>query len=345
MAFIDSPNMFLPIPSVGNEPGPLYADDINDSLTLIDSHDHTLGKGVQITPDGLNINSDLTFNSNGALFLKFTRFTPQISPLAGVQDLGELYVAGVDLYYNDVSGNQVRITQNGSVTGSTGTITGLPSGTASASYDAGSGTFIFQSATNVAANIDAGSYILRNNTVNSKGLTLSPPNAMAANYGITLPLLPSVKGIVAINSSGTMTVEPSPTASPSVVTMDIMGNLGTQIQPYDITVGLGGQYSTITAAIAAASTDQTILIGAGTFTEDVTINKRLNIQGKGFGTIINGNLIFDTGSNDSAIELIQVTGNVTFNSGVQEVTLSPVWVASTTVFSGDRGNFVQGMRL
>ena len=343
MAFINSTNMSLPIPSVGTEPGPLYAFDVNDALTLIDQHDHTPGRGVQITPNGLNINSDLTFNSNAAFALKYVKFTPQSAPLSGTTDIGEIYVSGADLYYNDLGGNQVRITQGGAVAGSPGTITGLPSGTASASF--AGGTFIFQSATDTSASIDAGSYIFRNNTVNSHGLTLSAPNALAADYAIFLPLLPAVKGIVTLNSSGTMNVEPNVPPVTSLVTMDSSGNLGTQILPYDITVGVGGQYTTIAAAIAAASPDQTILIGAGTFNENVVLNKRLNIVGKGFGTIINGTLDFATGSNDSSVGNLQVTGNVTFDSGVQEVSLSPVWVASNTAFSGDRGNFVQGMRI
>lgn len=343
MSFINSPNMTLPVPSVGNESGPQYAFDINNCLTLIDGHDHTPGKGVQITPNGININTDLSFNSFNALALRTTRFTPQSAPLSGTLEIGEIYVSGVDLYYNDVSGNQIRITQGGSVAGSTGTITGLPSGTASAAYNAG--TFIFQSATDVAANIDAGSYILRNNTVSSKGLTLNPPNALANDYSIFLPLLPSVKGIVTLNSSGTMAVEPSVPAAPSLITVDSSGNLGTQLQPYDITVGVGGQYSTIAAAIAAASTDQTILISQGTYTENITINKRLYIQGKGYGSQLNGTLTYVSGADDGMTKDLRLLGDVTINSGVSEVTLIEFWLASAaTITDNGDGTYIQGMQ-
>ena len=36
MSFTNSPNMNLPIPTVGGEPGPNYATDVNSSLTLVD---------------------------------------------------------------------------------------------------------------------------------------------------------------------------------------------------------------------------------------------------------------------------------------------------------------------
>src|SRR5271165_1505536 len=114
-----SPNMNLPIPTVGVDPGPDWASNLNSSLTLVDQHDHTPGHGVQITPTGLNINSDLSFAGNNATGLRSTRFAVQSVLIPAVSpDLGELYVSGVDLYYNDVAGNQVRVTQSGGIAGS-----------------------------------------------------------------------------------------------------------------------------------------------------------------------------------------------------------------------------------
>jgi len=157
---------------------------------------------VPISPSGMSINSDLSFMNNNATILRSSRYFANVSPLALPADIGCVYVAGVDLYFNDVNGNQIRITQTGSVAGSAGTITGLPSGTASAAYNAGSSTFIFQSATVTPANIDGGSYILRNLVANSKGLTLNPPNAMAADYSITLPSLPAVTNFMTMTAGG-----------------------------------------------------------------------------------------------------------------------------------------------
>ena len=58
--------MGLIVPGIGTEPSPTWASDLNASLSSIDSHNHSFGQGVQITPDGLNINSNLTFQNNSA---------------------------------------------------------------------------------------------------------------------------------------------------------------------------------------------------------------------------------------------------------------------------------------
>lgn len=201
-----SPNMNLIVPTVSVDPGPDWANNINASLSILDQHNHAPGSGIQITQSGIALSpaattyDSLTFNTSNAYALRSVRFTAQSSALALTTDIGCLYESGVDLYYNDGSGNQIRITQSGSVAGSSGTITGLPSGTASAAYAAG--TFIFQSATNTPANIDGGSYVFRNVVANSKGLTLNPPNSMAADYSLVLPAIPGATNFLSIDSSG-----------------------------------------------------------------------------------------------------------------------------------------------
>lgn len=199
MSIALSPNMSLPIPGVGNEPGPDFASDVNNSLTLIDGHNHTAGSGIPITPSAISINSALSMAGNTLTLTKSIQFQSQPSPLA---DLGSIYESGLDLYYTDGAGNQVRITQSGSLAGAAGTITGLPSGTASASFAAG--TFVFQAATNTGANVDGASFIFRNSTANSFGLTLQPPNAMGANYALTLPTIPAQTNVMSLDASGNM---------------------------------------------------------------------------------------------------------------------------------------------
>src|SRR4051812_20022083 len=102
-----SPNMSLPVPVVGVDPGPDWALNINVALTLLDQHDHSPGKGVSITPLGMNISSDLSFAQNNATMLRSARFASQSAALAGASDLGCLYEVGNELYYNDGLGNQV----------------------------------------------------------------------------------------------------------------------------------------------------------------------------------------------------------------------------------------------
>lgn len=197
-----TPNMGLTVPATGTEQGPDYALEINADLSTLDQHNHTTGNGVPIPSSGLNINADLPMGSNNLTLARSIRFAPQGSPLALGTDLGCIYESGVDLYYNDGNGNQIRITAAGSVAGATGSITGLVS-PASASYSPGSATFTWQSNSNVAANMDFRSAILRNSTVSSNGITLSAPSSLPGNYTLTLPsTLPAGQRFATIDNSG-----------------------------------------------------------------------------------------------------------------------------------------------
>jgi len=203
-----TPNMSLILPTVGQEPGPNWALDINSSFSLIDQHNHSSGNGVQIGPSGLNINSDLSFIGNNATNLRSTRFSVQSSPLALASDIGCIYVSGSDLYYNDTLGNQVRLTIAGAVNGTPGSIGGLVA-PASVTYVPGTQTYIFQSAVNTSGIIDSGPIILRNITAGSYGITLTPPSPLPSGYTITFPAnAPASQGIVEMNSSGVMNVSP-----------------------------------------------------------------------------------------------------------------------------------------
>lgn len=201
---VTSPNMNLPVPVVGVDPGPQYGLDINACLAIIDQHNHAPGAGVPITPSGLSITSDLTMMGNNLTTIRSLRFTPQGSPLSLPADIGCLYESGIDLYYNDGAGTVIRITQNSGVAGTPGSISGLLP-PASASYVGASSTFIWQSDVNTSADMDFGSAILRNPVANSFGLTLAPPTAMGSNTTITLPTLPASNSVVIMDSSGNQT--------------------------------------------------------------------------------------------------------------------------------------------
>lgn len=195
--------MSLPIPSAGQEPGPQYASDVNNSFTIVDGHTHNPGSGVQITTSGLNINADLLINNNNLTLVRSTRFQPQGSPLSGAMDLGCVYESGVDLYYNDGNGNQIRITSGGAIVGTAGSISGLVP-PASASYNTGSGTFIWQSGATIPANMDFASAIFRNMTAGSNGVTVSAPAALGSNYTLVLPTIPGTTNFVSLDTSGNL---------------------------------------------------------------------------------------------------------------------------------------------
>lgn len=200
MSTTTSTYMGLPIPGVGTEPGPDYATDINTSLTLIDAHDHTQGAGQQITPDAININASLDFQNNFAIGVNGVTLVAQNDD----PDPNTIFQSDVDLYFVDGLGNSIQITANGAVAGTPGSIANLVSPASAAYVEAGS-KFVWESDSNIAADMDCGSILMRNLTPNSTyALTLAPPALLSSNYSITLPALPASTSFMLINSSGTV---------------------------------------------------------------------------------------------------------------------------------------------
>lgn len=198
MSVTNTPNMALPVPGVGTESGPQYATDVNNCLEIVDRHDHTPGSGVLITPSAININTDLTFAGNFATNVAGVTFAPQST----TPPVDTVYVDDVDLYFRDGDGNVIQLTTNGGVVGTPGSITNLTP-PASATYVSVNSTFVWQSGVNIAANMDAGSLLLRNLTPNSTyALTLSPPVALGFDYTLTLPTLPLATAFLTIDTSG-----------------------------------------------------------------------------------------------------------------------------------------------
>lgn len=241
---INSPNMSLPIPVTGIDPGPDYANNVNASLLTLDGHNHNSGSGVQITPNGLNINIDLPVNNNNLTLARSLRFSSQSSPLSQISDIGCLYEASADLYFNDGVGNQIRITQNGAVAGSPGSIANLTS-PASASYSVSSSSFVWQSGANIAAAMDNGPITLRNLTLNSTGITISPPSSLPSDYTITLPsALPGTASLLSISSSGnistTMTSALADSVGVAVTSTGANPVANARTRAIGTTVGAGG---------------------------------------------------------------------------------------------------------
>lgn len=270
---IVSPNMMLPVPGVGVTEGPQYASDINSCLTLIDAHNHSSGQGVQITPSGLDISSDLSFQNHNATLLRTARFSQQSGVLALASDLRCLYAVNDDLYYNDGAGNNVRITQSGAVAGTPGSIANLVS-PASASYVSLDATFVWQSDANTPANMDMGGIILRNILANSKGLTITPPAAMGSDYSIILPALPASQKIMTLDASGNMT-------APYVVdnsTIEVSSNT-IQVKDLGITTAklassavIMSKIDTTAVSIGRLTLKQSYTSGSGNFTVPANVN-------------------------------------------------------------------------
>lgn len=198
--------MGLIIPGVGTEASPTWATDLNASLASIDSHNHSSGQGVQIQPNGMNINADLAFQGNNATLLRSTRFSPQGAVLSGSLDVGCLYVVGNELYYNDVTGgHNVQITSSGSVNA---TSSGISSGTASAAFSAG--VLVVKASSSSGANTLMQSLVLTNSGNLTNQLTVQAPS-LAASYSLTLPSVPVSTELLQIDTSGNISANSAST--------------------------------------------------------------------------------------------------------------------------------------
>lgn len=272
--------MTLPIPTVGIETGPQYAFDVNTSLTLVDQHDHSPGRGVPITPAGLNINDDLDLQDNNIIALQSAVFTPQNSAITTLYALSAAPGGGTgvnDLYYTDGTGTSIQITKNGIVNVVASSIPGE-------SYAAG--TFTWTQTQDVLpttpANFDIGSITIRPNTAGTtNGVTVNPPGAIASAYDIDLPLLPASTSFMAISNSGVMTT-PVTLASYNASLPDNAG-----AQSYFLRQAASGSptwqttLSTIqtkTTTYAATAVDDVILCSSSSFT--VTLPTAVGIAGK-----------------------------------------------------------------
>ncbi len=199
----NTPNMNLALPIVSTTLGPQWASMIDAAFSAVDSHDHSSGKGVQVPSAGVNVNQDLPFHSFNATGLRTARFSDVTNPLAAPADVGCLYLASGDLYWNSGAGAQVRITSGGGLAGTPGSISGLAS-PAAVTYTPAQTSFRFTSASNANAALDAGAITVRSTAVTgANGITIQSPAGLGANYSMTLPAaLPAGQRFMTLDNLG-----------------------------------------------------------------------------------------------------------------------------------------------
>lgn len=254
------PEMGLPVSTIAVDTGLAWETNLNAALYIINTHNHSSGQGVQINPSGISINASLPFNGNSATLVQSIGFLPQLS----LTTLTSLYVIGPDLFYNDGSGNlAIQLTKNGSPNGSSGTITGLPNGTASASFTAG--TFVFDAATSTPANIEVASVLLGNNVAGSNFLTLSPPGSMAAGFILTLPSIPGTAGPMTLDLFGTMGTTTNDAIGQAMTSVGANAIAASRTRSVASTVGIGG-VATLAVSSYTNNTASFTAVGAVTIT-------------------------------------------------------------------------------
>jgi len=202
--------MFMDLPVVSTTPGPEWSSLLNDALSeVVDSHDHTSGKGVPIPSAGFNIDADLDFQQWSAINLVSSQYVDQTDALSGTN---LTYFLSGDLYVIDGSGRSVRITENGAISAASfGGITGLVS-PASASFATDTFTWLYD--TGKYALMASGPLLLRRDgETNPNRIKLTPPASLAANYDLTLPgALPGAGAFVTVSSAGQFAFSPSTSA-------------------------------------------------------------------------------------------------------------------------------------
>ncbi len=198
---IITPNMSLPTPTPGVDPGPDYGNNNNQCFNIIDGHNHTPGSGVQITPLGLDINIDLPIGGNDLTQVGGIDF---ISPGTSSETL-RLYTApstggGIDdLFFNDAAGNVIQLTKAGIVNATAASIPGQ-------SYAGGTFTWKQGAGSTTPANFDIGSIIIRPNVAaTTYGVELTPPSGISSQYDLVLPAIPSTTSILQLDNSGNIT--------------------------------------------------------------------------------------------------------------------------------------------
>jgi len=278
--------MNLIAPTIGVNSGLTWETAINANSSIIDGHNHSPGSGALIQPNGMNINSSLTFNNFPATNLQACTFTAQISLVT----LLSVYCIGNDLYYNDGAGNVIQITSGGAVNA---TSSGISSGTATASFTGG--VLIVNAASNTPANIQGGSILLGNNSSGSKFLTLAPPAAMASNFGLTLPSVPGSQSFMSIDTSGNIAAYAAVSGgitgtmiAPTTVARSNLVAVGQQISSSCGTYNVTGSLATVTNLSVTITTSgrpvmvftQSASSGVAEYTLNTTGSASLLMQAK-----------------------------------------------------------------
>lgn len=196
----DTPNMGMTLPVVSTTLGPEWASELNAALLIVDSHNHAPGSGAPISFSSLSPDIDLSFGSFNATDLRTVRLSDQSSISLVASDIRILYSKSGELYYRDSAGNEVVITNAGSVAGATGSISGLVP-PASAVYSAG--RFTFSKDTSKPGKLSISDIdIYEFDNASAQAITIKSPSAVVA-YSLTLPATtPAATAFVTMSNAG-----------------------------------------------------------------------------------------------------------------------------------------------
>ena len=198
---------------------------LNAAFDLVDSHDHTAGRGVKVPSAGLKINADVSWSFGGVQYaitdMKILDFTPVTA--ASISSYSSALFANSsdsnNLYFRNSSGTNVQITNGATLNVSiVGGIGGdYSSVSALLDFDDASDTYrlrqqvgasVRQFAKASTADLNLFEYKSAGSTpVPTNAVTLKSPAALGASYSLTMPAaVPGSTVLVQCSSAGVLSV-------------------------------------------------------------------------------------------------------------------------------------------
>lgn len=217
------PNMSITLPTLGGDSG-TWDSELNDALGVIDVHDHTSGKGVQIPVAAIDINADLPMDGFGFTGVKSVAFAQIAALTAGAVTL---YVdtSNHELYWRTAGGVNVKLTAGSSInTTLVGGIVGDYSSVgALLAYDDANHRYTFEEPSGKWAYIaSADVRLYQFDTNESVYVALKAPDALSAPYTITFPTaVPGSQVLLQMDASGNLIAS---NTIPGAVTTTVAGH-------------------------------------------------------------------------------------------------------------------------
>lgn len=209
-------NMGLTVPQIGDT-SPGYVTSLANSMQALDTHDHSSGKGAQVTPAGLNINTALAFNGQAATSLRNVQFTSQGAILNTLADAGSAFVYNGNLYFSGPTGQPVQITSGAALVALAGAIGGdYATYGASIAYSHTTRVYTVNDESGTAAQINCGP-IVSTGAISAGGAlsgTTISGTTLTGTTSVTAPAA-SVSGTATIGTVSATTVTASTTLTAS----------------------------------------------------------------------------------------------------------------------------------
>jgi hypothetical protein len=189
---------------------------------------------------------------------------------------------------------------------------------------------------------------VKNIIVVSNGMMAERPSAAVLGRFDTLASQVDkvIQDLAVVTGNPTSTYQ----TAPNNIDLAVFGNLVRSYITgvhYDAVVGTSTQVSagqathtSIQAAHDSAASGAKILVLQGTYSENLNITKKIFFEGKGHSSSVTGTLTLGSGSSYSAVNMMRFGGNITINSGSNNIFLTCWQATGTTVTNNGTANKV-----